>query len=154
MHLQKLKENYPNIESEELYKLFPRIDMSDYPELSDYSWEACHQGSLGAGLYSWPPKWLKSWSWKPGCAVLDLGCGLGASSIFLAKHYGVTVVSADSQVSPSVNWQNVQRAGLEGRVIPIRMTPGISFSPKAILTPVFSMNAYLYFGTDDLTWPT
>ena len=153
MDLQKLKENYPNIESKELYKLFPRIDMSDYPELSGYSWEACHQCSLGGGALFLASEMAQKMELEAGMRVLDLGCGLGASSIFLAKHYAVTVVAADSQVSPSVNWQNVQRAGLEGRVIPVRMDARDIFYPEGYFDAVFSMNAYLYFGTDDLYLP-
>jgi cyclopropane fatty-acyl-phospholipid synthase-like methyltransferase len=153
MDLQKLKENYPNIESEELYMLFPRIDMSDYPELSEYSWEACHQGSLGSGALFLASEMAQKLELEAGMRVLDLGCGLGASSIFLAKHYAVTVFAADSQVSPSVNWQNVQRAGLKGRVIPVRMDARNIFFPEGYFDAVFSMNAYLYFGTDDLYLP-
>ncbi|MEH6677926.1 SAM-dependent methyltransferase, partial [Phenylobacterium sp.] len=32
---------------------------------------------------------------KPGMRVLDLGSGRGATSVFLAKEFGVSVVAAD-----------------------------------------------------------
>lgn len=38
---------------------------------------------------------------KKGDIVLDLGCGFGSASIFLAKTYGVTVIAVDLWFSPS-----------------------------------------------------
>jgi hypothetical protein len=34
MNLETLKKSYPNISLEELYELFPRIVVADYPDLS------------------------------------------------------------------------------------------------------------------------
>lgn len=39
----------PNIERSELNKYFSKIDLEDYPELDNYSWEDCHKDSMGAG---------------------------------------------------------------------------------------------------------
>ena len=41
----------------------------------------------------------RSMDLKEGDIVLDMGCGRGDSSIFLAKHYGVTVVCFDLWIS-------------------------------------------------------
>jgi SAM-dependent methyltransferase len=150
MNLEKLKENYPNIGPEELYELFPRIALTDYPELNDYSWEACHQDSLGGGALFLASEMARKMELEAGMRVLDLGCGRGASSIFLAKHYSVTVVAADNRVLPSAVWQCVQREGLDDDVIPVKMDARNIFFPEGYFDAVFSMNAYLYFGTDDL----
>lgn len=37
---------------------------------------------------------------KPGMRVLDMGCGKGLTSIFLAKEFGVTVFANDLWISP------------------------------------------------------
>ena len=105
MNLEKLKKDYPNIDLKELYELFPRIAMTDYPELSEYSWETCHQDSLGGGALFLASEMAQKMKLEAGMRVLDLGCGRGVSSIFLAKHYDVTVAAADKWVLPSANWQ-------------------------------------------------
>jgi len=153
MNLDKLKKNYPNIDLEELYELFPRIATADYPELSEYSWEACHQDSLGGGALFLASEMAQKMELKEGMRVLDLGCGRAASSIFLAKHHGATVVAADNWVSPSANWQSVHREGLDDKVIPVKMDARNITFPEGYFDAVFSMNSYLYFGTDDLYLP-
>ncbi|MBE7553916.1 MAG: methyltransferase domain-containing protein [Anaerolineales bacterium] len=150
MNLEELKKNYPNIDLAELNELFPRIAMTDYPELSEYSWEACHHGSLGGGALFLASEMARKMDLEAGMRVLDLGCGHGASSIFLARHYGVTVVAADNGVSPSANWQGFQGEGLNDKVIPVKMDARNIVFPERYFDAVFSMNAYLYFGTDDL----
>lgn len=153
MKLDTLKKNYPNIAIEELYDLFPRIAMTDYPELSGYSWEECHQNSLGGGALFLASEMAQMMNLEAGMRVLDLGCGYALSSIFLAKHYGVTVVAADNHISPKANWNGIQREGLEDHVIPVKMDARNIFFPEGYFDAVFSMNAYLYFGTDDLYLP-
>jgi cyclopropane fatty-acyl-phospholipid synthase-like methyltransferase len=37
---------------------------------------------------------------RPGMRVLDLGSGMGATSVFLAREFGVEVVAVDLWVSP------------------------------------------------------
>lgn len=150
MNLEELKRQYPDIPLKDLYELFPRVSVADYPELSEYSWEACHRDSLGGGALFLASEMARRLELEAGMRVLDLGCGRGASSIFMAKHYGVQVVAADSRISPSDNWQRVQRAGVEHLVAPVRMDAGDIFFPAKYFDAVFSMNAYLYFGTDDL----
>ena len=38
---------------------------------------------------------------KKGMRILDLGCGKGLSSLYLAKEYDVTVFAADLWISPT-----------------------------------------------------
>ena len=51
MNTEELKRQYPEIELGELFPHFPRISLAEYPELSAYSWEDCHNGFMGAGLF-------------------------------------------------------------------------------------------------------
>lgn len=39
MNVEDIKESYPDIDLNELLAYFPRTTMSDYPKLSEYSWE-------------------------------------------------------------------------------------------------------------------
>jgi SAM-dependent methyltransferase len=153
MDLETLKKQYPNIDQEALYPHFPRIPVKDYPELSEYSWEDCHQGSLGGGALFLASEMAQKLELEAGMRVLDLGCGNASSSLFLAQHYGVSVTAADNRVPPTINWQRIQEANLEGQVIPVKMDARNILFPEGYFDAVFSMNAYLYFGTDDLYLP-
>ena len=70
------------------------------------------------------PLWLTEWvceelALQPGMRVLDLGCGKGLSSIFLAKEYGVQVWAADLWIKPTENYRRISQAGVENLVYPI-----------------------------------
>ena len=57
---------------------------------------------------------------KPGMRVLDLGSGRGATSVFLAREFGVDVVAADLWVDPAVAAATFAEAGVAGRVEAVR----------------------------------
>ena len=58
-------------------------------------------------------------SLKPGMRVLDLGCGKGLTSIFLAKEFGLQVFALDLWISATENYKNFIETGLENSIIPI-----------------------------------
>ena len=51
--------------------------------------------------------------------ILDLGCGKGLTSVFLAKEYGVQVFAVDLWISASDNYKRFKKLGLENQIIPI-----------------------------------
>jgi SAM-dependent methyltransferase len=87
---------------------------------------------------------------KPGMRVLDLGCGKALSSIFLAKEFGVQVWATDLWVGASENWQRIRAAGLQERVFPIHAEARSLPFADEFFDAVISLDAYHYFGTDDL----
>lgn len=99
--------------------------------------------------------WLAEWLCRdvplaPGQRVLDLGCGRAMTSIFLAREFGVTVWAVDLWISPDTNWRRVVEAGLESRVFPIRSEAHALPFAAGFFDAVVSVDAYQYFGTDDL----
>jgi hypothetical protein len=59
---------------------------------------------------------LKDVVLEPGMRVLDLGCGRGLTSTFLAKEYDVDVVAADLWIKASANRERFSRDGVSTQV--------------------------------------
>jgi SAM-dependent methyltransferase len=151
--IEVVKARYPEIELEQLYPHFPRMAVPDELALSGYSWEDCHRGFLGAGGLFLVAEMARELALKPGMRVLDLCCGTGMSSIFLAKHFGVQVMAIDRDVDPTENWKRIEAEGLADAITPVRMDARDLRLPHNYFDAVFCLNSYLYFGTDDLYLP-
>lgn len=87
---------------------------------------------------------------RPGMRILDMGCGRAASSIFFAREFGVQVWAADLWIKPHENWQRILEAGLQDRVFPISAEAHALPFAHAFFDAAVSLDAYHYFGTDDL----
>jgi cyclopropane fatty-acyl-phospholipid synthase-like methyltransferase len=86
----------------------------------------------------------------PGMRVLDLGCGKAISSIFLAREFGVSVVAADLWIKPDENQRRIEAAGVSHLVTPVYAEAhALPFAEDAF-DAIVSLDAYHYFGTDDL----
>jgi cyclopropane fatty-acyl-phospholipid synthase-like methyltransferase len=84
--------------------------------------------------------WLAEWASQvvplhEGARVLDLGCGKAASSIFLAKEFGVTVWAVDLWIKPTDNWERIEAADVSDRVLLCTPRPTLCPSPRATSTP-------------------
>ena len=86
----------------------------------------------------------------PGMKVLDLGCGKGMTSIFLAKEFGVQVWAVDLWINPDHNWQRVVNAGVGHLVYPLKAEAHALPFAKGFFDAVISIDAYQFFGTDIL----
>jgi SAM-dependent methyltransferase len=58
---------------------------------------------------------------KPDDIVLDLGCGKGATAIFLVKHYGVKVLALDLWTSAEFLNEKFEAQGYADRISVIQM---------------------------------
>jgi SAM-dependent methyltransferase len=86
---------------------------------------------------------------RPGMRVLDLGSGLGATSVFLAKEYGVHVVAVDLWVDPTEAGEVFQKEGVNDQVLPMRVDAGALPFGRASFDVIVSIDAWEYFGTGD-----
>lgn len=87
---------------------------------------------------------------RPGMRVLDLGCGRAISSIFLAKEFGVEVWATDLWIGATDNGERIRAAGVDGKVFPIHAEAHALPFADGFFDALFSVDAYHYFGTDDL----
>ena len=85
---------------------------------------------------------------EAGMRVLDLGCGKGLTSLFLAKEYGATVFATDLWISATENYELFSELSVEDKIIPIHADAlSLPFAQRFFDIAV-SVDAYQYFGTD------
>ena len=86
---------------------------------------------------------------RPGMKVLDLGCGRGLTSFYLAKYFDVTVFATDLWISATDNYKRVKQLKLEKKVIPIHADARSLPFANEFFDLAVSVDAYHYFGTDE-----
>lgn len=89
----------------------------------------------------------------PSSRVLDLGCGRGATSVFLARELGVEVWAVDLWVPALVIESTLAEAGVAGSVHPINADArDLPFDDESF-DAVVCIDAWEYFGTEDDVLP-
>ena len=127
-----------------------RLTLAKYPRSAKYD-----AGWALANMMGPNPLWLmeallQAMHLKPGMRVLDLGCGKAISSIFLAHEFDVQVWAADLWIPPTDNLARIRAAGLADRVFPLRLEAHALPFAEGYFDAVVSVDAYHYFGTNDL----
>ena len=127
-----------------------RLVVAELPRSNAYHPEWVIESASGGANSVWLVDWLTSaLDLKPGMNVLDLGCGRAASSIFLARQYGVTVWATDLWFSPSENLQRIRDADLADKIYPIHADARTLPVASDFFDVILSIDAFPYFGTDD-----
>ena len=82
--------------------------------------------------------------------VLDVGCGFGASSIFLADRYDVDVVALDIGVPAATVAGRVNERGYAERILPLNrdVTKPLPFA-DGHFDAIFCMTCFHYFGAKE-----
>jgi SAM-dependent methyltransferase len=128
-----------------------RLDSARFPRSSKYHPEWVLAGASGGANALWLVEWLaERMDLRPGMRVLDLGCGLASSSIFLRREFGVQVWATDLWFSASENLRRIRDAGVEDGVFPIRADARALPFAAEFFEAVVSIDSFLYYGTDDL----
>jgi SAM-dependent methyltransferase len=87
---------------------------------------------------------------RPGMRLLDLGCGLGMTTTFLAREYGVHVVAVDHWVAAEEIQRRLEEDGVAATAEAVNAEAhALPFDPESF-DAVVSVDAYHYFGTSDL----
>ena len=124
-----------------------QVNRGSYPELSGYTSRDIWRDIGPGGLYL-VTRMARLLELKRGEVVLDLGCGKGESSIFLAKHYGVKVFALDLWVNANTMFKHIIKSGLSD-VIPLNLDASkpLPFAEE-YFDAIFCMNSLSFFGGD------
>lgn len=89
---------------------------------------------------------------KRGQRILDLGCGRGQSSVFLARRYGVQVVSVDLWISAGERNRRAVEAGVGSHVVSLQgdIRRGLP-QQFGSFDAIFCLQAFHCFGTNRAT---
>src|SRR6266851_1267110 len=83
-----------------------RLNSERFPRSSKYHPEWVIANASGGANALWMTEWLAAaLDLRPGMRVLDLGCGLAMSSIFLRREFGAQVWATDLWFNASENFQ-------------------------------------------------
>ena len=93
--------------------------MKKYPKTEKYDNNWIQENWMGPNPLVLLEELCGHFDLKPGMKVLDMGCGKGLTSIFLAKEYGVTVFANDLWIDVTENLKRFEEAGVADKVYPI-----------------------------------
>ena len=135
--------------TEQVRSFFQRIDRSRYPELAAYSEDEIygHGDRMAPGGLYLAARMTRSLDLQPGDVVLDLGSGRGDSSIFLAQHFGVKVVSVDLWISATERNEKFSERDYRHDIVPLRLDvkKPLPFAEE-YFDAIFCMQAFHSFG--------
>ncbi len=81
--------------------------------------------------------------------ILDLGCGMGLTSMYLADHTCATIYAMDLWITAAENFKRFCECGFENRIIPIHADANDSPFADDYFDAVFSIDSYPYFGREE-----
>jgi len=86
--------------------------------------------------------------------ILDLGCGMGVSSLYLVREYGANVFATDLMMDPTENYERFQSLGVADKIVPLILdaTQPLPFA-KYYFDVIFSVGAYNIFGDNEEMLP-
>ncbi len=127
--------------------------MKKYPRTDKYEKSWISENWMGPN-----PLWLleelcEHLELKPGMKVLDMGCGKGITSVFLAKEFGVTVFANDLWIDPTENFKRFEEAGVAELVFPIHAEAHTLPYAEGFFDVAISIDSYQYYGADELYFP-
>jgi cyclopropane fatty-acyl-phospholipid synthase-like methyltransferase len=127
--------------------------MNKYPRAEKYETKWVEENWLGPNPLQLLEELCNNMKLSPGMKVLDMGCGKGLTSIFLAKEFGVTVFANDLWIDATENLERFEAAGVADRVFPIHAEAHALPYAKNFFDAAISIDSYHYYGADEMYFP-
>ena len=132
---------------DEIKKIFRTPAAEGYPELQNYSRTDIYEGKMGPGGLYLATQMARRLHLSEGQRVLDLGCGKGVTSAFLAKHFGISVIAVDLWISSTQLYERFQHHNIDDRIVPLNLdiTNRLPFATD-FFDAIFCMDSIHYYG--------
>lgn len=108
------------------------------------------ENMMGPNAWRIAEELTKNLPLRPGMRVLDLGCGRGLTTVFLAQTFGVEVFAVDLWTSATENLVRFQQAGVSHLTVPLQFDALQLPFAEEFFDAVVSVDAYHYFGNNDV----
>jgi len=127
--------------------------MGKYKRANTYDYDWIEKNWMGPNPLYLAEELCENMDLHPGMKVLDMGCGKGCSSVFLAKEFGVTVFATDLWIPATENLHRFEAMGVADLVFPIHAEAHALPYAEGFFDAAVSFNSYHYFGTSDTYFP-
>jgi cyclopropane fatty-acyl-phospholipid synthase-like methyltransferase len=129
-------------------ELTRRLSLARYPRSNGYgaAWVVKH-------LMGPNPLWLMEHltgllEIPAGMRVMDLGCGMALTSVFLAREFDARVTAVDLWIPAEWNAAVIAAAGESARIQPVHADARVLAFELESFDAVLSVDAYHYFGAE------
>ena len=127
--------------------------MKTYPRTEKYDQNWIEENWMGPNPLQLLEELCGNMKLSPGMRVLDMGCGKGLTSVFLAKEFGVTVFANDLWIDAAENLRRFEEAGVSGMVFPVHAEAHSLPYARGFFDAAVSIDSYHYYGADELYFP-
>jgi len=127
--------------------------MKEYPKTRKYDAAWIKKNQMGPNPILLMEELCGHLDLRPGMKVLDMGCGKGLTSVFLAKEYGVTVFANDLWISATDNLKRFEEAGVADKVFPIHAEAHALPYAYNFFDAAVSVDSYHYYGACEHYFP-
>ncbi|MDR1840013.1 MAG: methyltransferase domain-containing protein [Treponema sp.] len=127
--------------------------MNNYPRTEKYDQKWIEENWMGPNPLQLLEELCGNMKLLPNMKILDMGCGKGLTSVFLAKEFGVTVFANDLWIDPTENLKRIETAGVSDKVFPLHAEAHALPYANEFFDAVISIDSYHYYGADEMYFP-
>ena len=127
--------------------------MNKYPRTEKYDSAWVEENWMGPNPLQLLEELCGNMKLSPGMKVLDMGCGKGLTSVFLAKEFGVTVFANDLWIDATENLSRFEAAGVSDKVFPIHAEAHALPYANGFFDAAISIDSYHYYGAGEMYFP-